>query len=52
MMYQKAIVFKDTITAEKILDTKDPRQMQKLGRSVKGFQGWKWDEVKDEIVIT
>lgn len=49
-MYQKAITFNDTETAEKILKLDNPRDVKQLGREVKNFSEEKWDKVKEEIM--
>jgi len=50
MMHAKAITFGDTETAEKIMATSEPKEHKKLGREVKNFNAFVWDEVADEIV--
>lgn len=50
MMYNKALLFNDHDTANKILYIKDPREQQKLGREVKGFDQSLWDAAKEAIV--
>lgn len=50
MMYQKALYFKDEETANKILETNDPKEHKKLGRLVKNFNENKWNEVCELIV--
>lgn len=50
MMAQKAILFNDNEILEKILETNNPRQIQKLGRQIKNFNQAKWDENCQEIV--
>ena len=42
MMFQKAILFNDYKTAEKILDTRNVRTQKELGRQVKGFDNGLW----------
>ena len=42
MMFQKAILFNDYETAEKILDTRNVRTQKELGRQVKGFGNGLW----------
>ena len=42
MMFQKAILFNDYETAEKILDTRNVRTQKELGRQVKGFDNGLW----------
>ncbi len=42
MMFQKALLFDDKETAEKILNTRDVRKQKELGRQVKGFDDEIW----------
>ena len=42
MMYCKAIIFKDYITAQKIMEVKDPKVMKRLGRKVRNFNKQRW----------
>uniref|UniRef100_A0A6C0BN73 NADAR domain-containing protein n=1 Tax=viral metagenome TaxID=1070528 RepID=A0A6C0BN73_9ZZZZ len=50
MHYQKAILFGDTVTAQKILSTSDPLTAKKLGRQVKPFNEQVWNERSMQIV--
>jgi len=50
MMHKKATYFKDTETANEILNTKDPSEQKKLGRKVKNFDADEWNKVADHIV--
>lgn len=50
MMYNKAILFKDFDTANKILLLTEPKKIKKLGREVKNFVQSEWDNVKVDIV--
>lgn len=50
MMYHKAMLFNDKETANKILNTKEPREQKKLGREVKNFDEHIWDVAKEKIV--
>jgi ribA/ribD-fused uncharacterized protein len=50
MMHQKALLFDDEATAEKILRAKHPREQKKLGREVSPFDKHRWDKVAREIV--
>ena len=50
MMHQKALLFGDTETAEKILLTSHPKDQKALGRQVKGFEKVKWDQVCLSVV--
>ena len=51
MMYKKALLFDDKLTALKILATRNPRDHQTLGRSVKNFDQKIWDANKRQIVL-
>ena len=44
LMVQKAWLFKDFATAEKILDQQSPAEHKRLGRTVKNFDDDVWDE--------
>ncbi|MDD6488874.1 MAG: NADAR family protein [Clostridia bacterium] len=50
MMYQKAITFNDTQTAQKILQTSDPGKIKAFGREVKGFDNVIWNGMRQIIV--
>ncbi|CAC5419604.1 unnamed protein product [Mytilus coruscus] len=50
MMYSKAILFGDDKTAEKILNTSDPRKQKDLGRLVENFDKGLWDDSCSAIV--
>ncbi|KAL9088693.1 MAG: hypothetical protein Q9159_002944 [Coniocarpon cinnabarinum] len=50
MMYQKALLFKDKETAEKIQKAKTPAEQKQLGREVKNFDSNIWNEHKVSIV--
>ncbi len=43
MMYCKAMLFKDNVIAQKILDTPDPKTQKALGRQVAGFKQDIWE---------
>jgi len=51
MMYAKAMLFNDKETAIKIMQAVHPREMQELGRQVKGYDQKIWDENKYQIVV-
>ena len=51
MMWSKAILFNDSIVAEKIMQAKTPMEIKKLGREVSNFKQDIWDKNKLEIVI-
>jgi ribA/ribD-fused uncharacterized protein len=50
MMAEKARLFNDTETLEKIMKAKTPREQKDLGRQVKGFDKAKWDAVARDSV--
>ncbi len=52
MMAEKARIFGDDETLEKILSAKLPRKIKALGREVKSFDGKKWDRVKFKVVVS
>lgn len=52
MMAQKAKLFNDTETYNRILKTTDPKAVKSLGRIVKNFDANVWDEHKYKIVVT
>lgn len=51
MMAQKARLFEDCGMMEKIMSCKDPAQIKKLGRQVKGFDSQIWERAKYSIVL-
>lgn len=50
MMYQKALLFKDEITAAEILKAKHPKQQKSLGRKVYPFIPAVWEKNSEQIV--
>ena len=50
MMYEKAILFQDYQTAEKILSTDDVAEIKALGRMVQHFDEEIWREKREKIV--
>lgn len=50
-MYQKAMTFNDTQIAAQIMTANGPRKMKALGRTIKGFNEYTWDQVKSDVVI-
>lgn len=50
-MWEKALFFDDSKTAELILKTPNPRENKKLGRNVKGFDSEKWIIVSFPIMV-
>lgn len=51
MMYHKAVLFRDKITAERILNSSDPYEQKRLGRMVRNFVPSLWDKHKENIVF-
>lgn len=50
MMYRKAMLFRDTETAEKVMTAMTPAEHKALGRQVKNFDKEKWVDNRDVIV--
>lgn len=50
-MYQKALLFKDTATAAKILADPSPRTARTLGREVASFSDETWNANRERIVL-
>lgn len=50
MMAQKALIFRDFETFNKVMNSKNPVEMKHLGREVKNFNAEKWDGVKVKVV--
>jgi len=50
MMAAKAKLFGDKETLEKIMNERNPREMQALGRQVKNYDQEIWDSMKFELV--
>ncbi|KAH0792233.1 NADAR family protein [Histomonas meleagridis] len=51
MMAEKARIFGDEEIRREILSNADPKRIKALGRKVKNFDGKKWDEYKNLIVV-
>lgn len=51
MMHQKALLFKDSATAKKILSSRYPGDQKKLGRLVKGFDEEVWNAKCVKLMI-
>ena len=51
MMAEKARLFGDDATLQKILTANDPAQAKQLGREVKGYQDNIWKQHRVEIVV-
>ncbi|WP_268800000.1 NADAR family protein [Pseudomonas huanghezhanensis] len=52
MMYRKAVLFGNPITAAKIMNTSNPKAQKALGRGVVGFKDEVWLQCRSEIVVT
>jgi len=50
-MYLKALLFKDTQTANEILKNQDPRGVKAYGRNIKNFDQKLWDEEKENLMF-
>ncbi len=50
MMYTKSMLFGDTVTANKILNTNSPKLQKALGRVVKGYDDAVWVEKRARMV--
>jgi len=51
MMYQKAILFEDFESANKILNSNSPKEVQMIGREVKNFSEELWQKLSFDIVV-
>ena len=51
MMAEKARLFGDDETVERILQTPDPGTARMLGRTVRGFDEVRWRETRFDIVV-
>lgn len=51
MMYAKAMLFDDHVTAEAILSSTSPREQKRLGRSVRGFDEARWITAREKIMF-
>lgn len=52
MMAQKALLFEDSFTFEKIIASKSPGEAKELGRQVNNFSPSIWEEKRFDIVLT
>ncbi len=50
MMHKKALMFNDLESAEKILNSTNPKEMKALGRKVKNFDNAVWDKKKFDVI--
>jgi ribA/ribD-fused uncharacterized protein len=51
LMGHKALLFNDRDSAEKIVQTNDPKKQKALGRQVKGFNDTLWNQHKFDIMV-
>ena len=51
MMAQKAVLFKDLETYQKIINAKTPKEAKVFGREVKNFDERIWQQKREEIVV-
>lgn len=51
MMAEKARLFGDRETRDRILQAEHPGEVKKLGRIVRGFDGQVWDEHRYDVVV-
>lgn len=51
MMYGKAMMFKDTIIANRIMASSNPSEQKRLGRTVRGFDLQRWNAEARDIVF-
>ncbi|SFT44565.1 hypothetical protein SAMN05216474_0610 [Lishizhenia tianjinensis] len=51
MMYHKSLLFKDEEIAQKIQQSKSPGEAKDLGRQVRGFDIYTWEEKRFDIVV-
>ena len=49
MMYEKAVLFKNQTTAEKILQTDDVAKIKAFGRTVQNFDDKVWQRKEKEL---
>ena len=51
MMASKAMLFRDYVAFDKIMLTADPKEMKKIGRTIRNFDENKWKEKRFPIVL-
>jgi hypothetical protein len=51
MMWRKAMLFDDPVSAEKVLQASHPSQAKEWGRGVAGFEQHRWEACRYEIVL-
>lgn len=50
LMYYKAKMFRDEETANKILQSRNPKEQKQLGREVRGFIETVWNDNREEVM--
>jgi len=50
MMYRKAVLFEDDVTARRILQAETPNAVKALGRTVRGFDETVWQSHRFDVV--
>jgi len=51
LMWEKAVLFNDKDIADKILASKDPKQIKALGREVRNFDDSIWSQKRYDIMV-
>ena len=51
MMYQKALLFGDSVAAERLLAANNPGEAKAIGRQVLGFDQDLWEKHRFSIVV-
>ena len=50
IQYEKAILFDDQDSAERIMTCENPYELRALGRNITGFQYWKWKQHMSSVM--
>jgi ribA/ribD-fused uncharacterized protein len=50
MMYQKALLFGDNLTTEKILNSADPKEQKGFGREIRNYSDQVWTSEREKVV--
>ena len=51
IMYRKCLLFNDTDSAKKVLETDDPQKLQDIGRTAKGYDQKLWNGSRQAIAM-
>lgn len=51
MMYQKALTFYDSDTAQLIMESENPAEIKRLGRMISGYDDVIWNGVRQPIIF-